>query len=1025
MIQIQAYNQNTDSQVYLDLLEYPDIQVNYSFADIKDPSSRNSDYSQTFKLPFTNANNQFFEQLFEVNISTATFNPQIKTDAIILVNGVNVHKGYLQIKNILTKNKLYEVVVFGEAADLFTSVKDKKLIEAFRNPSTELLKTDYNHLLTIANVVASWSGTLENLDEDATPDILYPIIDWGIQTDVDDEPYALYAHTIPSLGIGLTADNAGLNKKQNYLRPHYLKPAIKLKTLVQEILQNNGFSYTSTFIDSAYFGKLFFQLGTEFEKVVTKPVGGIKAGFSGSDKVLLNNVTTGLYFDDESTTGFYDIDGQWGPTPAFAGGYGFLPQVPGTYEFKVTLVLDNTHTSPDTIGIEVTMKKSDSALNFTTIEISNQGYQTISNTGTTTIEFLFNGVDVLVGEWLWWSVVVDGASQGNNISLVVGASGCNIELQGINYTGEGLEVYIPDNCPDIDITDFLKDLFQRFNLVLVPEKDNPKNLIIEPIIDYLDAGTSKDWTDKLDISKEQTISFPNEYVAQKIHFTDLEDKDSGNTYWQNTFEHIWGHYEKEIKDRDFAQEELTNDSIYSPFMPTTINNGNNLPAGFILFLIHKAYEKKDGGKIGVCEIKPKLFHYSGTAQALATPIGLYNALNDTTSSVSAYPYCSVYDSSPITSSTKVLSWGNSAPFQFSNPMLGGAWSQHTLYIDYWARYLNEIYSEDARIMNCNIKLNETDILNFNFNDKLFIKDTYWRVNKIKNFVVGAEQSTKIELIKIVDLTETECGQEPGTFNSDGTVDFVSTTDGSAVAVTEDCCNAYNYFFLNIPVSNWGGTAVCFWQLPDFDAQLMLQPPKILVPSMGQKLLSSSNDLSTKVMDSSAIASSISNDYKLQGEQVIAMLMVTTTTADLVDCWNKGITNFGFSIPRNTICSLKATVTSVQTDITAGAGSLGSSSYRVYYQAVKNIMGTLTLVGTISRAITMDDGDAGTRDFIYVIDATNNQIFGRVQTDTNKGMSWVATVEMTKMNIDFGTRAFAVYQDGTEIWFQDGDELLYN
>ena len=476
MIQIQAYNQSTDSQVYLDLLDIPDIQVNYSFADIKDPSSRNSDYSQTFKLPFTNTNNQFFEQLFEVNISTATFNPQIKTDAIILVNGVNVHKGFLQIKNILTKSKLYEVVVFGEAADLCTSVKDKNLIEGVRDPTTELLKTDYNHLLTVANVQLSWTGVLENIDEEVVPDILYPIIDWGIQK-ANEENYPFYAIENSSIGLGLTASSfiAAINTEQHFLRPHYLKPAIKLKTLLQEILQNNGFSYTSTFIDSDYFGKLYFQLGTEFEKVITKPVGGIKVGFAG-DHTLQDNVYFPLNFiNDSSSDGFYDVDGMWGVGPVFSGNV-FIPTTPGIYKFKLKLVLGNTEASADMVHVDVTMSKSDSSSNFTTLETPHSMVEVPgSASADLTVEFEFEGVDVIVGDFVWWSVEVSGMITTDNITLTSGADGCNLELLGINYTGEGTEVYIPDNCPDIEITDFLKDLFQRFNLVLVPEKDNPKN----------------------------------------------------------------------------------------------------------------------------------------------------------------------------------------------------------------------------------------------------------------------------------------------------------------------------------------------------------------------------------------------------------------------------------------------------------------------------------------------------------------------------------------------------------------------
>ena len=60
----------TETGYELDLQEHPVISLNYQFSDIKEPQTRKASFSQTFKLPFTDNNNLFFQNWFDVNMST-------------------------------------------------------------------------------------------------------------------------------------------------------------------------------------------------------------------------------------------------------------------------------------------------------------------------------------------------------------------------------------------------------------------------------------------------------------------------------------------------------------------------------------------------------------------------------------------------------------------------------------------------------------------------------------------------------------------------------------------------------------------------------------------------------------------------------------------------------------------------------------------------------------------------------------------------------------------------------------------
>ena len=135
-VRLVAYRrENTGSDTFdldqfeLDLQKDPSVVVNYNWLDLKDPSQRKSSFSQTLKLPFSNANNKFFENYFDVNLDTLVFNGKFKFPAILYIDSIPQLKGFIQLKSIYLNARLYEVALFGDTADFFTDLKDAKLKE--------------------------------------------------------------------------------------------------------------------------------------------------------------------------------------------------------------------------------------------------------------------------------------------------------------------------------------------------------------------------------------------------------------------------------------------------------------------------------------------------------------------------------------------------------------------------------------------------------------------------------------------------------------------------------------------------------------------------------------------------------------------------------------------------------------------------------------------------------------------------------------------------------------------------------
>ena len=176
-IRLVAYRPATssttvDTTYELDLQEAPNVSLNFQFSDIKEPETRKASYSQTFKLPFTDANNDFFQNWYNVNLTTLVFNSRTKFSATLYVGTVPQFEGFIQLKAVYQKAQYYEVVLMSNTADLFSVIGEQKLKDVFLESNGSYSK-ELNHLYTQTNIVYSWRGgttDFKNVDGDNLQD---------------------------------------------------------------------------------------------------------------------------------------------------------------------------------------------------------------------------------------------------------------------------------------------------------------------------------------------------------------------------------------------------------------------------------------------------------------------------------------------------------------------------------------------------------------------------------------------------------------------------------------------------------------------------------------------------------------------------------------------------------------------------------------------------------------------------------------------------------------------------------------
>lgn len=147
----------------VDLYDDVDIPITYTILDIREPDKRKTSWSKTIKVPGTKNNNRIFGQIYNIsgdgwttigNVSTYLgFNPNLRTEVIVLNDGVQVLKGNLQLKGgTMDKdgNVEYEVQLTGDLTSIFGDIGSSKL--------NDLDFSEWNHTWSKQVIYDSWYG---------------------------------------------------------------------------------------------------------------------------------------------------------------------------------------------------------------------------------------------------------------------------------------------------------------------------------------------------------------------------------------------------------------------------------------------------------------------------------------------------------------------------------------------------------------------------------------------------------------------------------------------------------------------------------------------------------------------------------------------------------------------------------------------------------------------------------------------------------------------------------------------------
>ena len=789
MIRLVALDQDTQAQSTLDLEGTPSISLNLAVAKPGETMQRHAPYSQTFRLPFTDRNNVFFAHFYEVTLTDGDFDPTQKTEVLIFEDGVQVIRGAMQLRAVRLMAQVYEVNVLGDVADLFAEMGSKLLRSAFKfNPATYL--TTYNYVQSAANVIASQDLTNNICQNPLAMDagtVIIPLADHGLR--IDQQPL------VAQSGYGLMGSAVGTTA----LTAQMLKPAIRLREVIDRVLRSNGFFYTSDFFSSAYFDTIYMTLADHVDRAPATAAGQCKAVIiSGSNPYT--NAVEGQWltvpFNNATLYGGFDTDALFN-----TASNGYQCGEAGTHNFSAKIRFRLLFAGAgESVELIARITRGNISIGSTTLTL-------------TTAE---NDITV---EWSTSAVCAANDTISVQFYIQTGQlqAGTNVDIVGAGITADefaysqflctsapGGIVNIPQSLPLIKQKEFFADLAQRFNLVIEADPDNPKRLYIEPYASWIADGLDSYWTDKLDLDKERTLKPTSSIKSSLINLTDKESGDVGNVNRLAALGRVFGAYTQEIDD-EFATGELKNAPVFAPFFVYQVPTLQGDPITELSnVLIHRSYEI-DGIGVRPKTQPPKLFHATGLQDTQAT-------LYVSGSSLTQYQLCSPYEDSPANSESRHLFWNNNdRTFSANNALIAGnppgLGGYHRTY---WSSYLADIYDRDARIFEAYLYLTPSDIRNVRFNNRFHILGATYKLTEISNYQIGTGEPTLCKFLR--DLSRSSfgaCSAVPTQSNANGTVTF---TDADGTTTTNpglECCEAFGYFYDE-------ETNTCRWQNPDAD-----------------------------------------------------------------------------------------------------------------------------------------------------------------------------------------------------------------
>lgn len=732
---------------YLDVKEGTSFPLTFQVGDIRDISQRKGNFSKTIVLVGSKNNNDLLNHYYDVNIQAGTFDINAVTTCSVIQDGIPVMEDAslqltaikkVQLTEQYEEHVEYEVLIKESKADFFTAINNKEL--------TDIDFSDLNHTYDAFNVVNRFTNT-----------------------EVDGFKYFL-----PGSGDA-------------FYSTQEFKPAIFAKTYFDRIFQDAGFTYNWPDLVDDKFDKLVIPYNGDTDnfdyndytvKANAGPTTYTGQFWQGNSEMSLPQTIT-AWTETEDPQNIYNP-----VTGVYSTPFNISSNNSQQYDYNITIQYElrlvnssgvtlysgtNTQATPTFYRPQLYLTRNgvvSSAVNLYTnpaplngspavtyavqspASIPNGTTTILSQTAICTMALTAQNLPQLSQGRLAVRCPKEAYAQPNQTALnpqwrIGSATGTpcasgQIKLQYVvtsidisitpsnNIVAIGGTIDVNDYVPQkIKQNDFVKAIFNMYNLYADVDKNQPNQLNLIHRDAYYDAGNEVDWTYKLAKDQEQSLSFLPELTSKKLILTYAPDTDSPNATYTTATNQIYGQAEV-VFDNEYVKDVTTKPVLFGP---TPIIR---TPFG--------AYVGMIAGQAPKTNLR---IMYDSTAEiglSTCSPYHIYDYGTTGMTGVTTYPYVGHFDN-PL-NPTWDLNF-SVCSFYYYQPL---SLTDNNLYNRYWRRTMGQINS--GKMLTAFFNLKDTDIQALKLNDKIRIDNSWWNINRVIDYDANANKLTQVELISV-------------------------------------------------------------------------------------------------------------------------------------------------------------------------------------------------------------------------------------------------------------------------------------
>ena len=698
--------------------------ISYSIGDFKNPENRKRNVSKTIKVVGTQNNKSIFAGAYNLSLTDTgsalgfNFNPNVKVKARYIRKGVEIFNGLVRLLNVEINNGnyIFEIVLFADFINIIKGMADINV--------NELDWKEYDHQLTKTNLANSWStsviknGVPVSNYTGTSPDgfgYWYPVIDFAYQSSVN--------------GSGLITIDI-----ENFV------PYVYVKESFEKCFENIGYTIDSSFFNEGMIKALTWGFGGGAKQSnppldITKREVEYNFNNSFSDNFIgsqvynsylgfVNRVYRLSQFASNSVAdGYSQYDASAGK---------IIIQSTGSYNLKLdyNAIVGSSFGS---LGIRSRVFK-----NGTLIGVSNSF--TFSSS-TNFAQITNTNLSLIAGDEITVDFVISGSlSSSSPFTAQVNFdlnNSFNMELTSLNSVyAENDTITLNRFIPDLKCSDFVKGIINMFNLY-VSEPNEDGVIKIEPLQNYYEG--EENWTDLLDHSKAINIKPSVNDSAKKYSFKFAEDKDFFNQdYFEKTGER-YGDYTFE-SENEYSSNEINYQLPFAQTVPVEIQPNYVLPK-----IVSIKVDSNGNDVVEPFKGKPRIFFNNGL-KFFRGGWAVRGASGNT--SYSSYPQAhhsfgniknSIFDLNFVTPKF--------VQYQFSH------YRNNNLFTKYNRVSILEQTSIDGKILTAYFNLNDNTL--GDFSALVNINGVLYRKNLISDYDANGYETTKVELYKVLETTQTQ------------------------------------------------------------------------------------------------------------------------------------------------------------------------------------------------------------------------------------------------------------------------------